>query len=946
MDDINALRQPRSARAENNRVFVFADFRFSPGSRSLLRKGAPVRLGARAFDILLILIEHAGEVVAKAELFDRVWPGVFVDESSLRVQVAALRRALGDSASGGHIIASVPGRGYSFVAAVRDEGADIAPEGEPLATPAHRTPAALETIFGRDEIVRTIARRLPLKRFVTLTGPGGIGKTAVAQAVANEVAAHYRDGVRVIDLAPLAYPDEVAPHVASLLRISAPNAEPLQALAAQLGGRNLLIVLENCEHVVDAASAIAEVILGAAPEAHILATSREPLRARGEWTQRLEPLPLPPPDMVLTIAALGDFPACVLFLERWAACDGSIEPRDEDAQFVADICRKLDGVPLAIELAAARVSLFGLRGLRERLDDRFAILTKGPRSAAPRHRTLTATIDWSFETLGDDERKLWRRLGVMRDAFTLEAAETLGRNGLEDFSIVDILDGLVEKSLVAIDARGGERRYRLLESLRLYAFDKLVLSGELECARRRHAEYWLARSLQGGEGWTELPTQDWLLANGGNIADIRAALDWALGSTGDPALAIGLVTASAPIWFKMLMIPELRRYLERALALATQRPDIEPRLIMRMHVAHAHAIFHTLGHAAEVRAALEAAATIAARLGDAASLAHILWALFGCSSVHGDYAAMTSAVERFDRLDRGDGGALIHVTHERMAAWSDHLMGRNELALRHAEAALARPAVRIGDGGVIFDHTLTTTSHYCRILWALGRPAAAAEVIDDAITRALAVNQPFALGYFLNFAACPIALWSGRRDAFRHYVALLFDESIGIPLTVWRKCGELYRQMLIYLNDPKRAEETRLALAQAPLTTSQAERLSTFDWRLLRPECVADAMAGRINWSTPEILRAQGETLLAGATAAARLEAETLFLRAIDLSRAHKALSWELRAAISLAGLWLDDGRKDQAGDLLGGVVERFGAKEDTADLRAARALLDGAPRR
>jgi predicted ATPase/DNA-binding winged helix-turn-helix (wHTH) protein len=946
MDDINALRQPRSARAENNRVFVFADFRFSPGSRSLLRNGKPVRLGARAFDILLILIEHAGEVVAKAELFDRVWPGVFVDESSLRVHVAALRRALGDSASGGHIIASVPGRGYSFVAPVRDEDRAGAPESEMSNPAAGGRPAALETIFGRDDIVRTLARRLPLKRFITLTGPGGIGKTAVALAVADEVAAYYRDGVRVVDLAPLTYPDEVAPHVASLLRISAPNTEPLQALAAQSGGRNLLIVLDNCEHVVDAASAIAEAILGAAPETHIVATSREPLRARGEWTQRLEPLPLPPADMDLTIAALGRFPACALFLERWAACDGSIEPGDEDAQLVADICRKLDGVPLAIELAAARASLFGLRGLRERLDDRFAILTKSPRSAAPRHRTLAATIDWSFETLGDDERKLWRRLGVMRDAFTLEAAETLGLDGLDDFSIVEILDSLVEKSLVAIDARGGETRYRLLESLRLYAFDKLVLSGELECARRRHAEYWLARSIQGGDGWTELPTQGWLLANGGNIADIRAALDWALGSTGDPALAIGLVTASAPIWFKMLMIPELRRYLERAFALAAQRPDIEPRLIMRMHVAHAHAIFHTLGHAAEVRAALEAAATIAERLGDRASLAHILWALFGCSSVHGDYAAMTSAVERFDRLERGDGGALIHATHERMAAWSDHLMGRNEQALRHAEAALALPAVRIGDGGVMFDHTLTTTSHYCRILWALGRPNAAAEVIDEAIARTLAVNQPFALGYFLNFAACPIALWSGRIDAFRHYVALLFDESIGIPLTVWRKCGELYRQMLVYLTDPDRAEATRLALAEAPLTASQAERLSTFDWRLLRPECVQDAMAGRINWSTPEILRAQGETLLAVAPRAARPEAESLFLRAIDLSRAHKALSWELRAATGLATLWREGGRKSQAEELLSDVVERFGATEDTADLRAARSLLDGAPRR
>jgi predicted ATPase len=257
----------------------------------------------------------------------------------------------------------------------------------------------------------------------------------------------------------------------------------------------MLIVFDNCEHVIEAVSEISEAILQGAPEVHILATSREPLRAIGERVQRIVPLAVPPVSTKLTAAEVLRFPAVQLFVERAFAADGSFDITDTDAKLVAEICTRLDGLPLAIELAATRVPFFGLRGLANRLDDRFSILTKGHRTALPRHQALTSIIDWSYETLNDEEKIVWRRFGVFPGAFTIEAADAIGndRSG-EDFNVIDILGCLVEKSLVSIDTHGSEVRYRLLESLRLYALKKLVEGNEVESIRRSYAQYSRERS--------------------------------------------------------------------------------------------------------------------------------------------------------------------------------------------------------------------------------------------------------------------------------------------------------------------------------------------------------------------------------------------------------------------------------------------------------------------
>lgn len=466
-------RYPASTR---NGSVIFGEFRLVPSTRSLTRKDSPVHLGARAFDILTALINRAGQVVSNAELFATVWPNTSIEESGLRVHISALRRALGDGAPGKRFIVSVRGRGYTFVAEIERISGTENVSGLP--DPAIRNrrdhaPGNLARIVGRDEIVGEIAGQLLRKRFVTITGTGGVGKTAVALAIGQTVASTFRHGVQLIDLASLARPELIAAHLASVLLLPAHDGHQLQYLIAHLRTRRMLIVFDNCEHVVRSVSEIAEAILQGAPEVHILATSRKPLRATGEWVRRLDPLAVPPISIELTADEALRFPAVQLFAERTLESDGAYELTDADTPLVAEICTRLDGLPLAIELAAARVSLFGLRGLVDRLDDRFSILTEGQRAAVPRHQTLAAMIDWSYETLSDEEKIVWRRVSVFDGPFTIDAADRVANDrSTEDFNTGDILESLVEKSLVSTDSRGGEAvRYRLLESLRLYALN-------------------------------------------------------------------------------------------------------------------------------------------------------------------------------------------------------------------------------------------------------------------------------------------------------------------------------------------------------------------------------------------------------------------------------------------------------------------------------------------
>lgn len=471
---------------------TFGQFTLVPAERLLKFKGSPLCLGSRAMDILTTLVEQAGTVVTKKELIARVWPDLTVDEGGLRFQIAAVRKVLKDGQNGSRYIANVPGRGYCFVAPVlkcRPLQLKVA-ETEKRSRP-YRLPPRVKRMVGRDGTVRELSVRLLEQQFVTITGAGGMGKTTVAISVACDLVPTFANAVWFVDFSEIANPDLVPSVLAKAFGIRAPAPDLLRRLSAFVRDRRLLLVLDNCEHVVGAVATLAEKLFNCAPGLHILATSREALRADGEQVFHLEPLSSPPPGMPLSAAETLTYPAVQLFIERVAASGNHIRLGDAEARIVSGICSRVDGIALAIELAAGRVGAHGLAGTADLLDNRVRLYWQGRRTAPPRHQTLRALLDWSYNLLSDSERSILRRLSVFANGFTLEAACAVAADAeTSDEMIVDIIGNLVGKSLVSteIDA-SGSAIYRLFEMTRAYALEKLAQNNEADAVARQHAAH-------------------------------------------------------------------------------------------------------------------------------------------------------------------------------------------------------------------------------------------------------------------------------------------------------------------------------------------------------------------------------------------------------------------------------------------------------------------------
>jgi len=465
----------------------FGRFELQPHERRLLVDGEPVLLGGRALDVLTLLAERAGSLVTKNELLDRVWPGLVVEEHNIVTQVSGLRKVLG-----GDLIATIPGRGYRFTARVeRASGAEpvSAPEPETTATVALRTnlPATLPPLIGRDTELHKLQAATANHRVVTLLGAGGTGKTLLAQHLLRQAQASFEHGVCLVDLAPLADPAAVVGAVATALGIAPGRRDALAGLCDAVAPLRLLLVLDNAEHLLAEVARVVDVIHRAAPEVRMVITSQAPLRMTAEQPFRLGGLALPPAGASLAQAAACG--AVALFVDRARLAARRFELNDETLAPVSQLCRQLDGSALAIEMAAARLPLLGLAGLVSALDERLALLTNGLRDRPDRQLALRAMLDWTHALLSPAERKVFRRLAVFVGSARLAAAQAVTMDDdLDAWAVLDALAGLVDRSLVALVDTGGEPRYRLLESPRVYALQQLQAAGEVDRTRARHVQ--------------------------------------------------------------------------------------------------------------------------------------------------------------------------------------------------------------------------------------------------------------------------------------------------------------------------------------------------------------------------------------------------------------------------------------------------------------------------
>lgn len=911
----------------------FGPYRIYPGQRLILEGGQPLRLGRRAMDILLILLEHAGNVVSKQQLIARVWPKSVVEDINLRVHMAALRKALGDGQAGQRYIVTVAQRGYSFVAPFSLES--IAQHPDALAPQRHNLPVRRTRLIGRQHLVDSVVTHLARQRFITLVGPGGIGKTTVALRVAEQLIGQYRDGIRLLDLAPLNDPAMISAHLATLLDLALHDGEPMHGLATFLRERQMLLVIDNCEHLIDAIALLCESLLRGAPQVHILATSRESLRAEGEYVQRLESLDCPPPIAVLDRAQALSFSALQLFVERAMASHDSFELSDAELPLAVEICQRLDGIPLAIELAAAQVANLGISGLHTQLQGNFRLLTQGNQATLGRHQTLRATLDWSFELLSACEQTCLRRLGIFRGSFTLEsaAAVIIGEH-IEPGVVFASITQLVAKSLLNVEVGDEDVFYRLLDTTRSYALEKLHLAGELPDTRQRHAERCLALMDLAQQDWEKTPTHLWIERYARCLEDIRLALEWGLHANGPQTLAIRLTATSMPLWQELSLLKEHGVYVRRALALLAAAAEPCPRLTIALKLALGSSCYHAQGGTAETVDAFVSARTLAERCDDVAGQLRAVSGHMAVNLCCGNYQMALAQSRQFDQLGV-HGDPLLSLSAQRLQVLAQHFSGDQPRARDNAEQVIQRMTQsghlnRFTHGfGVQYDQSVAALTILARILWLQGHPEQAWRTARQALDIALQINHGTSVCYTLALAGCVIAQYNGDSATARDLLRLLLEQAQKHSVLLFYNWARQYAQVIEGVEGPLPAQPNAGLVKEIMLTLNAG---------FVDEGLLARAESGAAGWSTAEIFRARGDALLSEKRPD---EAEAVLLKALAVAKDQGALAWELRSATSLAQLWQRQGHCRRAYALLAPIYGRFTEGFATPDLTKVRRLLD-----
>ncbi|WP_245344223.1 ATP-binding protein [Bradyrhizobium japonicum] len=599
------------------------------------------------------------------------------------------------------------------------------------------------------------------RRFVSIVGPGGLGKTTVAVSIAHALIDDFDGAVFFVDLGALTDPGLVPTAVASALGIMMQAQDPFLSLLAFLGERRVLLLLDNCEHVIDAAAALAEPLVNAAPQAHILTTSREALRVDGEHVHLLYPLDGPLNEVGVTAAEALSFPAVQLFMERAAASGYRSELSDSDAPIVAGICRKLDGIALAIELAASRVSSYGIRGTAELLDNRFKLLWLGRRTAMPRHQTLKAMLDWSYNLLLERDKLVFCRLSVFIGVFTLEAALSVAGTEADEPDVAASVASLVTKSLVSTTVIDERTYYRLLDTTQAFAAGKLAERGEADGIARRHATYY-SKYLAHHETVQSAVRGNDLSGFAQDIGNVRAALEWAFSDHGDITIGAELAPSAAPLFVGLSLLDECRKWCEQALAaLGDSHRGSRAEMILQETLALSS--MFTKGNGSEVQTAIERGLSLAETLADRDHQLQLLAGLNIFLTRIADFRGALIVAERGVSIAKAAKNPAGTVITDWMLGVSHHLVGNQAAAQYHCETGMAS-AVELGPRNASFfgyDHRVRALVALARALWLRGFPERALRIAQHAIDEAERRDQPVSICIWLIYAA-PVFVWSGN----------------------------------------------------------------------------------------------------------------------------------------------------------------------------------------
>lgn len=850
---------------------AFGPFVLDERGGRLLRDGAPVPLLPKDLAVLAHLVAHPGRLIAKDELLDAVWGHRHVTESVLKTVVSRLRAALGDDARRPAYIETAARRGYRFVAALRAPRAEAA-AGAPA---PGNLPAVLPHLHGRVGDIAALCRLFEAQRWVTLAGPGGIGKTRLAEAVAQQLRPRFPGGVWLVELAALADGAAVPASVAHALGLPAKGALATpDGLARALAAQAVLIVLDNAEHLADAVSLLTEALLAHAPRAQVLVTSQAPLRGRGESVYRLHGLRVPAPagaqerrrmarptDAARTLAQAQDGSASnavSLFVERVQALLPGFAPAADQAGEVLEICRRLDGIPLALELAAARVPLLGLAGVRERLDDRLRLLTRGSRGAPARQQTLAQALQWTFELLQPLQQTVWRRLGVFAGSFTLPAAQRVAGDGaVDDWAVLDALDALVDHALVHTlppPTPVAPVRYRLLESPRAFALAQLREAGELAAVRRRHAESTLAALQALSAQWLDLPTFDWQQLVLPELDNLRSAFAWAR-EAGDAGLRVALAAWGTTLW---LAAGAPREALEAIDAVAGEVQAAAPAAQARYwhsiaQLGTAMLVPPERGYAAAQRA-VQASAALGDSVGRYWALSYLVANAQFAAGAEFDKAATLAQMRALEQPD----WPPLRGRPLRFALALDDMLGGQWPACRDRFRAEYELALRLGDLRTAW----LAGSNLAHALLVLDEPAEAARVTEQVVAQARGLGRlRIAWGALGTLGVARLTL--GELDAAESALRELLEISV-VDGTLWW-AADFWPALLLLRGEVDAAAracgladavQQRLKKARGALPAKVRERTLADLRERLGAQCLARRLAEGAAWHEEQLVRA------------------------------------------------------------------------------------------
>src|SRR6266705_2344069 len=934
----------------------FGPFELNVAERSLKKANQVIALGGRAYDILIALLENAGEVVAKSELIAKAWPDVTVEEGSLRVHLSALRKALGDGQFGNKYIANVQGQGYSFIAPVTCLPADR--DKSSASARMSNLPPALGRMVGRDNVVLEIQSLLQTEqRLITILGAGGIGKTTVALAVGHGTLADFSGAAFFVDVSTVSDKEQLIGAIASAVGLGSQLVDPKEALLNFLRPRRVLIILDSCEHLTEKTAEIAGYIFQNAPDIYILATSREALHVPGERVIRLCPLDCPPEQPGLTVLEVLAYPAARLFVERISARGGDFSLGDDEAPMVAEICRKLDGIALAIELAAGRAANFGVRNTVANLGSRLDLLKFGRRTASPRHQTLRATLDWSHDHLSEIERVVLRRAAIFAGNFTLEAAlEVAQETGIGQSEIVDAVGNLADKSLIGISNNARETFYRLLDTTRSYALEKLVVSGEHHSIAERHANFSIQLLENNRVNIFDLqPTEGPVDSLRDYLGNIRAALEWSFGPNGNDRTAIRLAAAASQLLLAMSLLLECRTWMEKAIDRMT--PDCDPRHQIKIQAALALSLMYTEGNSERVREAFHTALNFAQRYEDTrlhlSLLSGMSMYLHGIVDAAGTYELALQSVAVARKTGSPDDAAIADsMLGAAYCLRSDQLRAQEHLKrslhglphLRRFNASqylfdLRSSSLSALTHSLFFSGNLDQAAHYAKM------NIEEAERSGHPIGLFRALINPMRLYFWIDdMEQVERSLSKLEHAAETHSLAPARAVALGLRGRYLIRVGRMADGIQHLQESLEKLASHRYEVLTSDLvselTVSLAKQNARSEALVLIDRSIAAAVKADKPLHLPAFFLAQGLAFASG-DAPESLLAEEFFAKAMMQARQESALPFELRAGLELARIWIGRGEVQRAHYLISPVCSRFSEGLTTPDLISARRILE-----